>query len=876
MKALGPIRPNVSQLARRGASALLGALVLLSEAAWSQLSEDMRVSNEEQIKRLEVELRELPEDKYTERALAKLTLVYVLEESNQQELARQKAKELESVLSTPVDEKTTAYSLYRLLNAYAQEGDYQSVFSLLDDYRSGTNPENASLRRYATSRALGEIYSNLGYHERSVAVITEAMETPEFQEVLIAQMDTAANHLLLANQYLAMERPREALDASVAAIEELEKWRRAGKIKVKYSYTVLLLDMEMARLASLIKLNRLEEARRRLEQIQTTAEDLGRHTIVLQALALRAGLLVEERRYEDAIPLLDTVLNDPALDRKDGAALEVFKDRAIARERVGDLVGAIADQRTVLALADVLEKERTTARVSFLAAEIESSQRREALEELRVRTAIADASARRSGTIATISSLAAVLTLLASIVAIRAWRIQRTAKAQLQVYADENFEMANLDSLTGLGNRRRFSLDIDRLLDSDSADPGAFCVGMLDLDGFKLVNDAHGHPAGDALLSQTSERLKACLKKGDTLARLGGDEFGVLCPRSMTREEIEALGLSICEALSSPFDLGDVTVQVTASVGFAAFPKAGKTRSELFERADFALYHAKENGKGHAVLFSSEHEFNIRQRANMELRLREADLDAEFSVEFQPIMGSNSHRVFGFEALARWQSPSLGRIAPGSFIPLAEKSGLIRSLSPVLLEKALREAREWSTSAFLSFNLSPHEVTSKEYAEEILGVIGRSGFAPERLIFEITETAMDREDQQVIDVLNGFRGAGIRIALDDFGHGSSSFSRLARMPLDVLKIDRSFLDQAGLANRQASAVLQSISDLSKNLNIFTIIEGVETQQQLDVVQAAGIDLTQGYFFSRPMPAELVEDFLRNGNAAQTDALPLVS
>ncbi|MEL7045116.1 MAG: EAL domain-containing protein, partial [Pseudomonadota bacterium] len=834
---------------------ILGSTTFLSGAAWAQISDDMRVSNEAQIKRLEEPLRELPEEKYTERALAKLTLVYVLEESNQQELARQKAKELEYVLSSPVDEKTTAYALYRLLNAYAQEGDYQSVFSLLDEYRSGAQPENASLRRYATSRALGEIYSNLGYHERSVAVISEAMETPEFQQVLIAQMDVAANNLLLANQFLAMERPGEAFEASVAAISHLEDWRRAGKIKVKYSYTVLLLDMEMARLASLIKLNRLEEARQSLEQIQATASDLGRHTILLQALTLRAGLLVEEGRYADAIPLLDKVLSDPAFDRKDGAALDVFKDRAIARERTGNLAGAIADQKTVLALADILEKERTTARVSFLAAEIESSQRREALEELRVKSAIADASAKRSGTIATISTLAAVLTLLASIVAIRAWRVQRSAKAQLQVYADENFEMANLDSLTGLGNRRRFSLDIDRLLDQGAAECPEFCVAMLDLDGFKLVNDAYGHPAGDALLAQTSERLKGCLEPGDTLARLGGDEFGLLCARTVSRAEIEALGQTICDSMSAPFDLGAISVQVTASVGFAAFPKAGKTRSELFERADFALYHAKENGKGHAVLFSAEHEFNIRQKANMELRLREAKLEDEFSVEFQPIMGSNSHQVFGFEALARWKSPSLGQIEPGSFIPLAEKSGLIRSLSPVLLEKALRLASEWSTSVFLSFNLSPQEVTSREYAQQLLTIIDRSGFAPERLIFEITETALDREVGQVTEVLNLFRRAGVRVALDDFGHGSSSFSRLAQMPLDVLKIDRSFLDESGFAHRQASAVLQSIADLSKNLNIFTIIEGVETQSQLDVVQAAGIDLAQGYYFSRPMPAE---------------------
>ncbi|MEM9758935.1 MAG: EAL domain-containing protein [Pseudomonadota bacterium] len=848
----------------------------LCSAAEAQISEDMRVSNEAQIERLEEQLRELPEEKYTERALAKLTLVYVLEESNQQELARQKAKELEYVLAAPVDEKTTAYALYRLLNVYAQEGDYQTVFSLLDEYRSRARPENASLRRYATSRALGEIYSNLGYHERSVAVISEAMETPEFQQVLIAQMDKAANNLLLANQFLAMERPEEAFEASVAAINHLEDWRRAGKIKVKYSYTVLLLDMEMARLASLIKLNRLEEARRSLEQIQATAGELGRHTILLQALTLRAGLLVEEGRYADALPLLDQVLSDSAFDRKDGAALEVFKDRAIARESTGNLAGAIADQKTVLALAEVLEKERTTARVSFLAAEIESSQRREALEELRVKSAIADASAKRSGTIATISTLAAVLTLLASIVAIRAWRVQRAAKAQLQVYADENFEMANLDSLTGLGNRRRFSLEIDRLLDEETDGCPQFCVAMLDLDGFKLVNDAYGHPAGDALLVQTSERLKACLEPGDTLARLGGDEFGLLCARTMNREEIEALGQAICDALSAPFDLGAVTVQVTASIGFAAFPKAGKTRSELFERADFALYHAKENGKGHAVLFSAEHEFNIRQKANMELRLREANLEDEFSVEFQPIMGSNSHQVFGFEALARWKSPSLGQIEPGSFIPLAEKSGLIRSLSPVLLEKALRLASEWSTSVFLSFNLSPQEVTSREYAQQLLTIIDRSGFAPERLIFEITETALDREVTQVTEVLNMFRQTGIRVALDDFGHGSSSFSRLAQMPLDVLKIDRSFLDQTGFAHRQASAVLQSIADLSKNLNIFTIIEGVETQQQLDVVQAAGIDLTQGYYFSRPMPAEQVECFLWSSQVAQPGALHLVS
>jgi len=431
---------------------------------------------------------------------------------------------------------------------------------------------------------------------------------------------------------------------------------------------------------------------------------------------------------------------------------------------------------------------------------------------------------------------------------------------KLQKLASENYKLANRDALTRLPNRRHFMSNIDELIDVQSGDVAEFTLGLIDLDGFKLVNDVYGHPTGDEMLRQTASRLQSILVTDVLLARLGGDEFGIVLKGRFSKPEIEKLGRDICADLARAYQLGTERVAVAACVGFASFPAAGDSRSVLFKRADFALYHAKQNGKGQAVVFSSEHELDIRNQAQLALRIREADLESELYVAFQPIFNAETKRAVGVEALARWHNPTLGYVSPAQFIPIAEQTGQMTRLTPVLMRKALRTARDWPDPIFLSINLSALEVTSIDYALELLAIIEASGFPAERLVLEITETAMIRDTQGVSQILDLWRDTGIRIALDDFGTGFSSLNHISRMPLDILKVDRAFLDD--IEQRDASsAVLRSICDLSHNLDLICIAEGVETQPQFEKVQSAGIDLMQGYMLSRPLEEDDITRFL---------------
>ncbi|MCR9268629.1 MAG: EAL domain-containing protein [Hyphomonadaceae bacterium] len=431
---------------------------------------------------------------------------------------------------------------------------------------------------------------------------------------------------------------------------------------------------------------------------------------------------------------------------------------------------------------------------------------------------------------------------------------------ELSRLAEENFRLANIDELTGLSNRRHFLSRLDELCDPTHVDPKPFVLGLLDLDGFKLVNDVHGHPVGDALLKEAADRLRSAFCENCVIARLGGDEFGIIVPSEKTADIIETTATDICAVLGQPYELDGERLYVSASMGIASFPNVGQTRRQLMERADFALYHAKQNDKGRAIIFSAEHEIRIRRHASLELGIREADLERELYLDFQPILNAQSQIVTSFEALARWNSPTLGAVSPEHFIPIAEQSGLITKLSPILLRRALREAETWPETISLSINLSSLEVASMEHAQQLMRLIDQSSVNPRRVVFEITETAMMRESKNVLKVLEAFRKVGIRISLDDFGTGFSSLNHVAHMPLDAVKIDRTFLE--GIETRRESAsVLKTICDLCRSLGLTSVMEGVETPLQARMVKSAGIDFMQGYLFCRPISAGQVQKFL---------------
>jgi predicted signal transduction protein with EAL and GGDEF domain len=344
------------------------------------------------------------------------------------------------------------------------------------------------------------------------------------------------------------------------------------------------------------------------------------------------------------------------------------------------------------------------------------------------------------------------------------------------------------------------------------------------------------------------------------LSNLGGHEFGIIVEERTMEADIRALGVRVCEALATPFALPGVVVEVSGSVGFAAFPQAGSTAELLCERADHALYHAKQDGRGRALIFSLEHEARIRELTTLEQCLHRADLETEMSLYFQPIVDIERGKTVAFEALARWVSPVLGRVAPDVFIRVAERGDLINQLTKTLLRRALAEAKTWPEDIRVSFNLSARDLASRVAIENIAAIIERSGLAPNRIDLEVTETALIQDFEQANLAIAVLKALGVGISLDDFGTGYSSLSYVRRFPIDKIKIDRSFVKEVETA-ASCRAIVKSIIDMSRNLTLGCIVEGIETENQVRVLKSLGCSTMQGYFFGKPMPGSDVLNFL---------------
>ena len=436
----------------------------------------------------------------------------------------------------------------------------------------------------------------------------------------------------------------------------------------------------------------------------------------------------------------------------------------------------------------------------------------------------------------------------------------KSHQKQLKDLARLNELLANNDELTGLSNRRHFTTELEKLIAQSKDENSRFTLGLLDLDGFKRINDVYGHPVGDDLLKEVAQRLSKILSDSCMLARLGGDEFGFVCAKSTSQDQIQALTSELSDVLAEPYCINGDQLRLSASIGVATYPDAADERSLLFKRADFALYHAKLNTKGASVTFSQEHEERISRQAVLDLTFREADWERELYLQFQPIYDFATDEIRAVEALARWKSPRLGNVPPDQFIGVAENSGLIMKVSRILFRKALAAAKEWPSGVRLSFNLSPLEFASRAHAAALISDIKDADFDPKRVVFELTENAMIQDMQSVKDILKLFRRHGIRIALDDFGSGFSSLNHLAEMPIDIVKIDRTFLD--GLTKKRKNrAMLQSIVRLCRDMSLLTVLEGVETDLQMHSIKHAGVDFVQGYLFSRPLSQDSIFDLI---------------
>jgi diguanylate cyclase (GGDEF)-like protein len=424
----------------------------------------------------------------------------------------------------------------------------------------------------------------------------------------------------------------------------------------------------------------------------------------------------------------------------------------------------------------------------------------------------------------------------------------------------ENFKLANIDSLTGLPNRRAFFSYLDSAYARATSEGTRLAVGIVDLDGFKPVNDIYGHTTGDKLLQMIGIRLVEACPENWFVARLGGDEFSIIALDFNDTREVVASGELICSAIETSALLGDVTLQIGGSIGFSAYPDTTLDLEQLLAQADYALYHGKRTSRGKVTLFSVDHEVKIRLATKVEQALRNADLEKELTVVFQPIVNISCFSTIGFEALARWTSPTLGPVSPAEFIPVSERTGMIDAVTRTLLKKALTQASFWPEFIRLSFNLSAHDLSSPDSVLAIVTEIDRSGFDPTRLDLEITETAFIRDFSQVRNAAETFRALGCGISLDDFGTGFSSLTHLHALPLTKIKIDRSFVANLN-KNAATYKIVKSLLTLSRDMGLDCIIEGVETPGELTIVKMLGGTIVQGYLYSRPIPADEVLDFL---------------
>ncbi|WP_042298354.1 putative bifunctional diguanylate cyclase/phosphodiesterase [Paraburkholderia bannensis] len=442
------------------------------------------------------------------------------------------------------------------------------------------------------------------------------------------------------------------------------------------------------------------------------------------------------------------------------------------------------------------------------------------------------------------------------------------SRRALQALSDTNSRLANLDALTGLPNRRSFLERLDELCGEMADGCKTFAVGVIDLDGFKQVNDLHGHPTGDQVLEEVSRRLTRLQSPECTFARLGGDEFGLVVTGDTQIESLQTLGNMISKVLEAPYRCAGASIRVAASLGIAQFPIAATTSQQLFERADHALYHAKEHGRGGTTIFSSEIESAIRRSNVIEQLLRQADLSREMTLHYQPIIDVTNGYVVSFEALARWRNTTLGDVAPSEFIAVAERSDLVHTITLILLGKALDALREAEPHVRVSFNLSARDMNSPDTIFSVMDMIRKSSVSPERLTIEITETAVILDFDRMRSALNQLKQFGVHIALDDFGTGFSSLHCIHRLPLDKVKIDRSFVQEID-SDVAAQDIVRSIMGMCRNLGLTCVTEGVETEAQCKALRELGCNVMQGYLFGRPVPA-LTSSFRRPlFNAEQT-------
>ena len=441
------------------------------------------------------------------------------------------------------------------------------------------------------------------------------------------------------------------------------------------------------------------------------------------------------------------------------------------------------------------------------------------------------------------------------------WRRSRDLKEALEAYeAAETLAQrnANTDPATGLGNRRELMRALDEAL--VSGEGGVFLV--LDLDHFKRVNDLHGHLAGDRVLRRVAEVSRKAAPANACCARTGGDEFAILLP-GVEDQAAEAVAAKVLEALAAPVFIDGTQIQVTASIGLARIASKSDEETALRE-SDVALYAAKRAGRNAFAWFDKDLEREIAERLKLEEDIRAGIKAGEFVPFFQPLVDLNSRQIIGFEALARWRSPTRGLVEAETFIETAERTGLISPLTITVLEQALKEARDWPSNLRLAVNVSPVQFRDTTLAEQMLKILALAGFPANRLEVEITEGSLLEDREQVLTIIPSLKNVGVSISLDDFGTGYASLAQVNRLPLDRIKIDKSFITTI-VKSEQTAAIVNTIAGLGHNLSVPITAEGVESEQIRTALADFGCSEAQGWLFGRAISGDAVRTFLRMNN-----------
>jgi diguanylate cyclase (GGDEF)-like protein len=438
--------------------------------------------------------------------------------------------------------------------------------------------------------------------------------------------------------------------------------------------------------------------------------------------------------------------------------------------------------------------------------------------------------------------------------------------SQRKIDEEELLYRATHDMLTGLPNRTLLRDRLDHAISSAQRNHSKTVVIFIDLDNFKVINDALGHSIGDSLLKMVAARFTLLLRSTDTLARLGGDEFVVILPDIEDMDSMPPFLERILENISQPYIVDQHEVNITCSLGFSVYPENGQDTETLLKNADNAMYQAKEGGKNTFRFYTGDMETHIRKRFEIENDMRKALVNEEFFLEYQPKLEIKTNKLVGFEALIRWNHPTHGRIAPNDFIPLAEATGLIIPIGKWVLQMACKQNKLWQNQGLpplcVSVNLSSRQCTENNLFETVKNTLEETGLEPKYLELELTENLAMSNPREFISLLSKFKELGVKTSIDDFGTGYSSLNYLRQFPVNCLKIDQSFIREMETKEGDLS-IVKAIVSLGHSLNMIVIAEGVETKQQLVDLQEQGCDEIQGYYLSRPISSQKMAEFQKN-------------